>query len=709
MTIFLSAFLLFQVQPLIGKVILPWFGGTPAVWMTCLLFFQVLLLGGYLYAHLLVDRLTPRWQGRVHLLVLLASLALLPIAPDVSFKPQPGDDPMLGILALLLLTVGGPFFVLSTTGPLLQAWSVRRFPGRSPYRLYALSNAGSLLALLSYPFVFEPALRVPMQLALWSWAQVAFVVLCGAWALRMSLWPEGAAESAVAPVAAQDAPAATESAPAPAPATKPGGLQIALWLLLSTFASAMLLATTNQITQNVAPAPFLWVLPLSLYLLSFILCFDASRWYRRGLFGWVLAACLFTVPVFLLLGPDVGLFSQLATYTLAQFACCMACNGELAASKPAPRYLTAFYLLIALGGALGGAFVTLVAPAIFDSLVEFPLALGGCCVAVLLAKRREALGAALQRQFGGRPARAAIVTAGTLLLACAALPGASMAWNAYLKHRHVLAMSRNFYGTLQVGEEDVDRPELRRRTMTHGNTIHGVQFVDPVLGATPAGYYGARSGIGVGFASLRAARGRPLTVGIVGMGSAGLAAYAQSGDRMRYYEINPEVDRLAREWFSYWDDAVARGAALDLALGDARLVLEAEAAAGTEAPLDLLVIDAFSSDAIPVHLLTAECFDVYRKRLAPDGLIAAHVSNQYLYLSPVVRQQSERLGLLPLRVHAPADQAKVLFDNDWVLASADPAVIEQVRASKADFQDWPDVGALRLWTDDYSSLFAVLK
>jgi hypothetical protein len=703
-TIFLSAFLLFQVQPLIGKVILPWFGGTPSVWMTCLLFFQLLLLGGYLYAHLLVDRLTPRWQGRVHLLVLLGSLALLPIAPDASFKPHPGDDPMLGILALLLLTVGGPFFVLSTTGPLLQAWFVRRHPGRSPYRLYALSNAGSLLALLSYPFVFEPALRLPVQLALWSWAQIAFVVLCGTWALRMSLWP------AAAPAAAEDASATTATAPVDAePVSRPDGVQIALWLLLSTFASTMLLATTTQITTNVAPAPFLWVLPLSLYLLSFILCFDTSRWYRRGLFGWVLAACLFAVPIFWLLGPKAGLFSQLSIYTLAQFVCCMACNGELAASKPAPRYLTAFYLLIALGGALGGIFVTLVAPAIFDSLAEYPLALCGCCVTVLLAKRREALSAALQRQFSGRPGRAVAATAGLVLLACAALPGASMAWSAYMQARNVRAMSRNFYGTLQVGEEDVDQPALRRRTLTHGNTVHGVQFLDPHLSVSPAGYYGAGSGIGVAFASLRAARERPLTVGIVGMGSAGLAAYAQAGDHMRYYEINPEVDRLARRWFTYWDDAVARGAKLDLALGDARLVLEAEAEAGSEAPLDLLVIDAFSSDAIPVHLLTAECFDVYRRRLAPDGLIAAHVSNQYLYLSPVVRQQSERLGLVPLRVHAQADPAKVLFDNDWVLASADPAVVEQVRASKADFQDWPDVGTLRLWTDDYSSLFPVLK
>jgi hypothetical protein len=712
MTIFLSAFLLFQVQPLIGKVILPWFGGTPAVWMTCLLFFQVLLLGGYLYAHLLVDGLPVRWQGRVHLAVLLGSLALLPIAPDPSWKPAPGDNPLLSILGLLLVTVGGPFLVLSTTGPLLQAWFVRRHPGRSPYRLYALSNVGSLLALLSYPFVFEPALRVPLQLSLWSWAHVAFVVLCGSWALRMALWPAAASTEAVAPTAPAAAPAASTTATATD--ERPGALQIAIWLLLSTFASAMLLATTNQITQNVAPAPFLWVLPLSLYLLSFILCFDAARWYRRGLFGWVLAACLFAVPIYLLLGPKAGLLSQVGIYTFALFACCMGCNGELAASKPSPRHLTAFYLLIALGGALGGLFVSVVAPAVFDSLAEYPIALGGCCVAFVLAKRRDALRAALHRRFAGRPGKLAVTAAGLVLLACAALPGASMAWNAYLRNRDVLEYSRNFYGTLQVGQEELDVPERGRRTLTHGNTVHGIQFQEPALRGSPGGYYGPRSGIACGFAALREARGRPLRVGIVGMGTGALAAYTQAGDSLRFYEINPDVVSLARRWFTYWDDAVARGVALEVCLGDARLVLEAELAGGAgreggPEPLDLLVVDAFSSDAIPVHLLTAECFDLYRQRLAPDGLIAAHVSNQYLYLAPVVRQQAERLGLTPLRVHSAAVPEKVWFDNDWVLATADPAVVERVRASGVEFQDWPPVGEVRLWTDDYSSLFPLLK
>jgi len=701
MTVFLSAFLLFQAQPLIGKVILPWFGGTSAVWMTCLLFFQLLLLGGYLYAHLLSNRLTPRWQGRVHLLVLVLSLALLPIAPDLRWKPAPGDDPTLGILGLLLVTIGGPFFVLSSTGPLIQAWSARLHPQRSPYRLYALSNTGSLLALLSYPFVFEPALRLPVQMSLWSWGHLAFVLLCGAWALRLARWtPQPARARAPAPAAIE---------PRAASSGRPDALQVALWLALATCASAMLLATTNQITLNVAPVPFLWVLPLSLYLLSFILCFDGERWYRRGLFGWVLAAGLFAVPLLLLLGPNAGLVSQLAIDSLALFGCCMGCHGELAASRPAPRHLTAFYLLIALGGALGGALVTLVAPAVFDSLLEFPLALIGCCVAVLLARRQTALRAALQRRFGGRPRRLAVTAAGALLLACAALPGASAAWRAYLSSRHVLAASRNFYGTLQVGVEDAGDPVLCRRTLTHGNTVHGVQFQDPARRATPAAYYGAGSGVEAAVDALRAARGRSLSIAVVGMGTGAVAAYARAGDRLRFYEINPDVDAAARRWFTYLDDAVARGATLEVALGDARLVLEQEVAAGAGREFDLLVIDAFSSDAIPVHLLTAQCFDLYRRRLAEDGLIAAHLSNDYLTLAPVVRQQAERLRLTPLRLLGPGDASRGLFASDWVLATADPSVLAELRSRQPGPQAWPEAGAgLRLWTDDYSSLLPLL-
>lgn len=727
MTIFLSAFLLFQVQPLIGKVILPWFGGTPAVWMTCLLFFQLLLLGGYLYAHLLVDKLTPRWQGRVHLAVLLGSLALLPIAPDASWRPTPGSDPMLRILGLLLVTVGGPFLVLSTTGPLIQAWFVRRFPGRSPYRLYALSNIGSLLALLSYPFVFEPALRLPMQLSLWSWGHVLFVLLAGSWALRMARWaPESAtadghaaalgagaqtlrdgtsagSAGASAGTAGNPGPAGTQAAP-------PDALQIGLWLLLSMFASAMLLATTNQITQNIAPAPFLWVLPLSLYLLSFILCFDASKWYRRGIFAWLLVLCLFSVPVFLLLGPKIGIGSQVAAFSIAMFACCMGCNGELAASKPVPRHLTQFYLLIALGGALGGVLVSVVAPAAFDSLIEFPIALCGCVIVVVLAKRRDALRALLHRQFSGRPGKLVVTAAGGVLLASAALPGASHAWSAYIKSRNVLELSRNFYGTLQVCLEEDSDPTLTRRTITHGNTVHGLQFTDPAKRATVAAYYGPRSGMDVSIAALRAARGRPLRIGVVGLGSGVIAGFAQAGDHVTFYEINPDVVDHARHWFTFWDDAVARGATIELALGDARLLLEDEAAGGAAPPYDLLVVDAFSGDAIPVHLLTAECFDLYRRRLVPDGIIAAHLSNQYLYLAPVVRQQAERLRMTPLRVHAPAEPERVQFDSDWVVASSDPALIAHIQAGSAVIEDWPAVGRdLRLWTDDYSSLLPLLK
>ncbi len=709
MTIFLSAFLLFQVQPLVGKAILPWFGGTPAVWMTCMLFFQVLLLGGYLYAHLLVSRVAPRWQGRVHLALLLASLALLPLAPSEAWKPRDAGDPTLRILLLLAASVGGPFLVLSATGPLLQAWFVRRSPGRAPWRLYALGNAGSLLALLSYPFVFEPALRLPTQLGLWTWAYAAFVLLCGGWAARMAFWTPAADAAAGAPAMQRVLPA-DAVAPAARTAAPPDALTLALWLLLSTCGSAMLLATTSQITQNVAPVPFLWVLPLGLYLLTFILCFDSARWYRRGVASWFLVAALGLLALLLVAGERLGPLGGIAAHALALVAACTACHGELAALRPAPRHLTAFYLLIAAGGALGGVLVTLLAPAVFDTLVEFPLALGGCCVAFLLARRRDTLRDALQRRFAGRPARLAVVAAGVALLAVAAVPGAGHAWRGYQRSRDVLQLSRNFYGVLQVGQTDAGDPPRRCRTLTHGSTLHGLQFTDAALRGQPTAYYGAGSGIAAGLDALRAALGRPLRLGVIGMGAGTLAAYARAGDELTFCEINPDVVAHARRWFTWWDDAVARGARLALLEGDARLVLERELADGAPRPYDLLAVDAFSSDAIPVHLLTAECFEVYRRRLAPDGLLAVHVSNLYLELAPVARQQAEALGLRARRVVGRADVQRAVFGSEWVLATADEALEQRLAHAVPAPDDWPLSGTdLLRWTDDFSSLFPLLR
>jgi hypothetical protein len=698
MTIFLSAFLLFQVQPLIGKIILPWFGGTPTVWMTCMLFFQALLLGGYVYAHLLVEKASPRWQGAVHLLVLGAALLVLPIGPSETWKPVSASDPTGRILALLCVSVGTPFLILAATGPLIQSWFARRHPGRSPYRLYALSNAGSLLALLTYPFVFEPALTLQTQTLVWSLGFVLFVVLCGSWAWRLAWTGRGAAAVAEAPSPA----AAVASGPAPRTVTR------LLWLLLAASASALLLASTNQMTQNVAPVPFLWILPLSLYLLTFILCFDNERWFRREYVGWALVVALFAAPLTLALGPRLGLIPQIGVYAFTLFTCCMACHGELAALKPSPRHLTGFYLMIAAGGALGGGFVTLLAPRLFDALLEFPLALAASCLFIMLARRHDVLCAVYERSFGGRPWFAA--ACGTAL--CGMLVVLTSAgWKSFLQQRDVLAMTRNFYGVLQVGEQDADQPGRHRREMTHGSTVHGVQYMHPDKRRLPAAYYGRHSGLGLAMRHLREEppEGAGLSIGVVGMGAGTISAFAEVGDHVTYYEINPAVVSYAERFFSYNSDAQRRGARVDVLVGDARLLLERQLARGLVGRYDMLVVDAFSSDAIPIHLLTEEAWRTYWRHLHPDGLLAVNVYNHYLELSPVVRSLAERHGMESCYVRAEGRAEEGTTDSAWVLVSDAPRFGESpgIRAAACA---WPEgIQLEEPWTDDFSSLYPLLK
>lgn len=709
MTIFLSAFLLFQVQPLIGKAILPWFGGTPAVWMTCMLFFQVALLLGYAYAHWLVARLGPRAQGLVHAGLLLATLAVLPLAPSAAWKPETAADPTLRILLLLALTVGLPFGVLASTGPLLQAWFARRHPGRSPYRLYALSNAGSLLGLLTYPFLVEPTLRLVDQMRLWSLGHAAFVALCLGWALRL-VRARAVVGGAVAGRAAGAAtPSVRDGAPDAAHpsagrgGTRPDPFTVGVWLLLSASASAMLLATTNQICQNVASVPFLWILPLSIYLLTFILCFDGDRWYRRDVVGWLVAAAFVATPLALVFGPHVHLALQIAVNVFTLFACCMACHGELASMRPGTRHLTAFYLVIAGGGALGGAAVALVAPRAFDTLMEYPAALAACCVALLLARRRATLGPALQRRLSGRPLRLAGASLALVVVGSACTAGASRAFSGFLAGQDVLHASRNFFGILQVGQRHRDDPDRLVYTLTHGTTQHGVQFRAPALRGRPTAYYGEGSGLDHALRRARAAPPEGLAIGVVGMGVATVAAWAGAGDRVVFYEIDPDVDALARRHFTFWDDALARGATLDARLGDGRLLLERELAAGRPGAYDVLVVDAFSSDAIPTHLLTEECFALYLAHLAPGGTLAVHVSNHYLDVGSVVRAQAQRLGLVAELVHDEGDMDAQVFPSEWVLVGPG-ADAGAAAASWTAGRPVPPP-----WTDDYSSLLPLLK
>lgn len=671
-TILLSAFLLFQVQPLISKFILPWFGGSPAVWTTCMLFFQTLLFGGYLYSHLSEHVLSPRLRMVVHLGLLGLALAMLPIMPSADWKPADSSDPTGRILGLLTVSVGIPYFLLSSTGPLIQSWFSRACPGRSPYRLYALSNFGSLAALLSYPFVFEPRWTVQTQALFWSGGFVLFALLSGYAAVRVHR---------VACAAPPEIPAfGGEGNPA-----VPTWKNYLMWLALPALASLMLLATTNHICQNVAVIPFLWIVPLSLYLLTFIISFDHPRWYRRGLYSVVTA-----ILVLLTVADDEWFISlkfplSLLVYFAAMFGICMLCHGELVRLRPAPRHLTVFYLMIAAGGALGGMLVSLVAPHVFTTFLEWKIGLAaGYLLAALLT-------AAAIRSFGLGRGRLAVIASAVPLLGLTPI----LYWQSDTG-RPRLERARNFYGVVSVLERAQDRPLDHDLALFSGAIIHGTQFVAESKRHFPTTYYGPESGVGRTLAHFRVRS--QLHVGVVGLGAGTLAAHGQSGHRFRFYEINPEMLRLANQPFAYLSDCQA---SYEVVLGDARLSLERE----PPQQFDVLVLDAFSGDAIPAHLLTAEAFAVYQRHLKPDGVLCVHVTNTYLDLPPVVQRLADHCGFETALIASMDNEEWDLEDAQWMLLSKDRRFMAEMRRHADPFPTKP----CSLWTDSYSNLFEILK
>lgn len=670
LTILVSAFLLFQVQPVIARIILPWFGGSAGVWTTCLLFFQSVLLLGYLYSHWLYRKLRPRAQTLAHIGLLTASLVVLPIWPSASWKPTGGEDPTARILLLLAVTVGLPYFLLSTTGPLLQAWYARRHQGAMPYRLYALSNAGSMLALISYPLVFEPWLGTRHQAVSWSAAYGVFVMLCAgtAWLGR---------KTAAAPDAA-------------APDTQDSAGRTFFWIALPACASILLLAITNHLSQNVAAIPFLWILPLSLYLLSFILCFESASWYPRKVF-----LGLFTVSVGSMayaLTPEFQnnpVKVMIPFFALGLFVCCMVCHGELARLKPHPSRLTFFYVMIALGGALGGVFVALIAPRVFNGFYELPVGLAACACVVLAVWRADP-----ESGLGGSWKQPAPLAAALLTVAIAGYLG----FVIHERGRGARLMVRNFYGGLKVTDETADDSDEPVRRLMHGTITHGEQYLNPKFQDRPTTYYGPNSG--VGRAIRQHQESGPVRVGVIGLGTGTLAAYGRAGDYFRFYEINPLVLQLARTEFTYIKICKAR---LDVALGDARLSLERESPEN----FDVLAVDAFSSDAIPVHLLTREAFVLYFRHLKPDGVLAVHVSNKHLDLTPVVKLAAASLQK-DARLVDTQDEENDVFGSTWVLVTSDGGFFDGPLMRTAAVAV-PLRRNMRMWTDDYSNLFQILK
>ncbi len=580
-TVFLSAFLLFQVQPLIGKYILPWFGGTSSVWTTSLLFFQVALLAGYAYAHLIVSRLSPRAQGTLHLALLTAALLALPITPSDGWKPGPADDPTWRILALLTVSIGAPYLLLSSTGPLLQGWFSRTYPGRSPYRLYALSNAGSLLALVSYPVVFERLLGLQTQTRVWSAGYVLFAVVCGTVAWRLLRAPPVAPagdRAADPPAAARASGGRVDRERGGSEERSPGRLDAVFWLALSAAGSTMLLATTNVITQDVAVVPFLWVLPLSLYLLTFIITFDNERWYDRTFFALMLVVAATAVIYAIYAGVELSLPAQVGIFSGVLFFVCMSCHGELVKLRPGPSQLTLFYLMVAAGGAIGGVLVAVVAPLVFDGFWEYHSGVFGACALVAAVIGRDQL-----RRRREQPARAGetwqpLAAAAAVLAVVGGLFG--LAWlldeDVDRAHANVITMERNFYGVLRVVDALTDDPAQRRIALVHGTILHGFQYQAAEKRGWATTYYGPESGVSIALNQhpRRRTTAGPLRIGVIGLGTGTIAVSADAGDYLRFYEINPTVVELSGEYFTFVSDAVARGADVDVFLGDARIVME---------------------------------------------------------------------------------------------------------------------------------------
>ncbi len=705
--IFLSAFLLFLVQPMVGKRILPWFGGTPAVWTLCLAFYQTTLFMGYAYAHLLIRFASPALQLAIHTTAVGAALLWLPVLPETAWQPVGVESPSWDIMAMLMANVALPFLVLASTGPLLQAWFVRRHPRSSPYPLYALSNAGSLLALIGYPFLLEPRLSLSDTGTLWSAGFACFgaaVLVCAALAWR-------ARTGAKDVVNAEASGGRDRLAPS----------RVALWFLLAGCAVVVLMGVTNHLCMDVASAPFLWILPLATYLVTFILCFGSERAYRRAPF---VALAVFALGLRVLkfiwlpwfpswIGAGFSSVpGQIASSCVLLFAVCMIMHGELYRIRPPPRALTAFYLCVSAGGAMGGLFVGIAAPLLFTGYYELVFGLWLAWLLLLLVCARDpssALRASAPRWRWG-----AIVSLTLVGLV-------SVGWAVVTTPDWLLHMERSFFGVLQVVEKRTNSGNIRRE-LRNGTTLHGMQLRQGNTRDLPTSYYRKATAIGM-VMELREVDAVS-RVGIIGLGVGTLAAYGRKGDVFRFYEIDPAVVRIAATEDGYFDFLRRSLATIELVVGDARLSLARERAEGVEQDFDILVLDAFNSDAIPIHLLTREGFTHSSDALAEGGLLAVHVSNRHFDLMPLVARLGIEVGMVSLAVQnriAPRYQSN---PSRWVLLSRDADRIEELAQSipkryremglspdgiQLTRADTAQLSEIRVWTDDFSDLLGALK
>jgi len=733
-TIFISAFLLFQVQPMVSKAILPWFGGGPAVWTAAMLFFQCALFGGYLYAHALASIDSARRQALIHVLLLLAAALLAQSAvPDQSLRPQGAQSPVTQILWILTLSVGLPYFCLASTGPLLQHWFARAQVSGAVYRLFALSNLGSLLALLSFPYLFEPWFELPLIGKGWTWGFWLFAIACAAVAFfqarAVDIRERAEARSAQGPpLGSQPAqrpnsPVASETegnrpaGNAPSQSKRPRAAEVAAWVLLPALASMLFIATTDQASHNIAPEPRLWILTLSIYLLSFIVSFDHPRWYRpgliaaAGLMAVLIVAGRYTIPDFF--GWDWGLGATELRYLFATmlFLVCLVCHGELYRRRPSnPSQLTTYYLCMSFGGACGGLFIALIATHLFNDFHEWPLGLAAAAALCVMVMARELGGSSPASPM--KRSRAAVVWVAVLV--CSAL---AFWWDNPMRSRitsmanaaeSTLDQSRNFYGVVAVVERRFAAdPSKDHRVFFSGQVTHGIQLISPGVEQKPVSYYDPKSGIGETLNYLKSKKPE-IDVAITGLGAGTVAAYARPTDRYDFFEINPEAERIARDWFSFLSGSPAKE--VRVLIGDARLTF---AQLPEDKRYDMILLAAFSGGSVPVHLLTREAFAAYEAHLKQDGFLVVNITNAYLNLYPVIKRQAEALGLMVRSRFQEKEPERFIRENHYMILTRDAEYIRSFPSVDRPIRDaqgkvigtWQyDIPGVGLWTDNFSSI-----
>jgi hypothetical protein len=658
-TIFLSAFLLFLAEPMAAKQLLPTLGGSSAVWTTCLVFFSIVLLLGYLYAHWLPTRLSPLHQAIVHIVLLTSAVLVL----GIHVRPSPAAvsyHPAFTVFRVLVTVIGLPYLALSATTPLLTSWYANSFPGSSPYRLFALSNLASLAGLACYPLVIEPRLTMREQTGWWGSGFFLFAALCGAIAWQ--------GRRRVVTVAAEREEPTNSSAP--------------VWFLLALGGGMMLTAVTSHLSQNIAAIPMLWLPPLALYLLSFILAFEGF-WQplRSSMLRLVLVALASIAYVLRDIRTQLPIAVSVPLFLLALFVICFFLHGELYARRPATAGMTRFYLVASAGSAAGTLLVGVIAPLVLPANYDLACTLVAVALIALAATWHD-----------GWPLRI-LWLAGTT----AAIVVVSNQVRQY--DDDAVALVRNFYGTLRVRESNLPPQADTDRQLLNGTIEHGAEWFAPQYVGQPLTYYSPDSGLGL---AMRLCCGEETKrVGVIGLGTGTVAAYGNAGDVVRFYEINPVVERLSRHWFTFLPKSLAH---VEVVTGDARISLASQQPAN----FNVIVVDAFTGDAIPVHLLTREALNVYRRNLRPDGIVAFHVSNQYLNLEPVVAALAKNAGLTALSVHTHADDQNGFYSTDWVLVTGNQAFLREPEIINKSHALLPQEG-VRLWTDDYSSVFPLLK